>query len=75
MSYIRATYNSGSVISVDDSSLLASNYEIWWETDEYVTDNSGVWYANDNVYIPDGIMYHQTNWIWRPEDPWSDYNG
>jgi hypothetical protein len=74
MAFIRATYDGNNVIAVSDSSILASGYEKDWITDDYVTDNLGVWDTTNNVYIPDGWHNLETDWIWPSDLDWSYYD-
>ena len=57
MAYIRATYNSGSVTSVEDSSQLATGQEIYWQDQigRLLEDENGEPYEIIENVTPEGI--------------------
>jgi len=75
MAYIRATYNLGNIISVSDSSQLATGQTKYWSTEEGVSDTTGVWDDTNDKFIPDGILDDNTGWLWPIDLDWSTYNG
>ena len=74
MAFIRATYNSETVLKVLDSSQLATNQEKYWNTEEGVSDTIGVWDDINNNFIPDGWYDETTCWLWPEGLDWSEYN-
>jgi len=74
MSFIRATYNSGTIQSESDSSELALNQTKYWETEEGVSDTLGVWDDVNEIFIPDGWYDYTTGWIWPSDLEWINKN-
>ena len=74
MSFIRATYNSGSISKQSDSSILSSGYEKYWKSENGVSDTIGVWDDTNNKFIPDGLNDRTTGWLWPENLDWSNYN-
>jgi hypothetical protein len=73
MSFIRATYNSGTVQSQDTSTELATNQDKYWATEEGVSDTIGVWDDVNRRFIPDGWYDETTGWLWPVDLQW-DYD-
>ena len=74
MSFIRSTYNSGSISKQSDSSILSTGHEKYWTSDDGVSDTIGVWDDINNKFIPDGLNDQTTGWLWPQELDWSNYN-
>ena len=71
MSFIRATYNAGTVQSQDTSAQLATNQTKYWGGDG-VSDTLGVWDDVNRRFIPDGWYDDTTGWLWPSGSNW-DY--
>ena len=74
MSYIRSSFDSGSIISQDDSSTLSTGNEKYWSSEPAVSDTIGVWDNTNNKFIPDGLYDNTTGWLWPEGLDWSNYN-
>ena len=74
MAFIRATYNSETIIKISDSSQLATNQIKYWNSEEGVSDIIGVWDDINNRFIPDGWYDKTTGWLWPEGLNWDNYN-
>tara|TARA_R110001583_G_scaffold28857_12_gene101716 strand:- start:268 stop:513 length:246 start_codon:yes stop_codon:yes gene_type:complete len=64
MAFIRATYDSETVTKVSDSSQLATNQTKYWNNEEGVSNNIGVWDSTNSKYIPDGLYDNNSGFLW-----------
>ena len=74
MTFIRATYNSGSVIQTSNSSILATSVSKYWVSGSGVSETQGVWDNENNNFIPDGFYDKLTGWLWPENLNWDNYD-
>ena len=74
MSFIRATYISGSIEAQDDNRQLATDQTIYWITGSSIANSLGVWDTENSKFIPDGWYDHDSGWLWPVDLDWSNYN-
>tara|TARA_B100001093_G_C26673749_1_gene947323 strand:- start:558 stop:794 length:237 start_codon:yes stop_codon:yes gene_type:complete len=62
MAFIAATYDEESGTITVNGETFAHN--LWWESQEWITDNEGVWCDVNKVYIPHGLVSEEYGWFW-----------
>ena len=65
MAWTIATYSTDdSTVTLNDNTFAHNK---WWESQEWITDNLGVWCDVHEVYIPHGLVSEKYSWYWPTE--------